>query len=419
MQNFLRLYEAAHAYAEQSGYGDALVYLDNALQELERYRETLRSTYATLAARLCLAYLQFACRCKSNAQKGDPYARGKIQALWEAVTEEIEQLKAYDQKLRELNQAVYNANAIKPRSSAGDNQWAPRDIAHRPAQPMAPLEHPPAMSVAGYKAHPPARAPRPGKPRIPTRSPQRPSQPSSRVPAVSKVNSGRGKGKKPQLDAEPWEAWDGQDKELAGNLANDIMDSSPGIRWGDIAGLDDAKRILQAKLRKTPGCACAIGKSLNTSAHSGSMQEAMVLPLLKPELFVGIRKPVKGVLLFGPPGTGKTLLAKALATECETTFFTVSSSTLASKWRGESERMVRVMFAMAHSKAPATIFIDEVDALCSSRGGGDNEASRRVKTEILVQARIMRQSLDDHIDQVAAYANQSAAADKWHPGWRW
>ena len=151
---------------------------------------------------------------------------------------------------------------------------------------------------------------------------------------------------------------EGPDGELIEMVEREVMEKNPNVKFEDIAELEGAKNTLK---------------------------EAVLLPLLMPDFFRGIRRPWKGVLLYGPPGTGKTLLAKALATQGKTTFFNVSPTTFASKWKGESEKLVRILFEMARFYAPSTIFIDEVDSIGQKRTDGDSEASRKVMAEVLVQ----------------------------------
>ena len=171
----------------------------------------------------------------------------------------------------------------------------------------------------------------------------------------------------------------GPDSELIEMLEREVVDTNPNVSFNDIAELSQAKKALQ---------------------------EAVLLPLIIPDYFKGIRRPWRGVLLYGPPGTGKTMLAKALATQEKTTFFNVHSSSFASKWRGESEKLVRILFEMARFYAPTTIFIDEVDSLCSKRGeGNEGEGSRRVKAELLVQ-------MEGVNSNTSASANEKSEEDK-------
>ena len=154
------------------------------------------------------------------------------------------------------------------------------------------------------------------------------------------------------------EDMDAETRKLRSGLSNVILTERPNVSWDDVAGLSSAKDALK---------------------------EAVILPIKFPQLFTGKRKPWSGILLYGPPGTGKSYLAQAVATQSNSTFFSVSSSDLVSKWMGESERLVKQLFAMAREARPSIIFIDEVDSLCGTRGEGESEASRRIKTEFLVQ----------------------------------
>ncbi|XVF33466.1 hypothetical protein REPUB_Repub17cG0170700 [Reevesia pubescens] len=154
------------------------------------------------------------------------------------------------------------------------------------------------------------------------------------------------------------ESANGYESKLVEMINTAIVDRSPSVKWDDVAGLEKAKQALM---------------------------EMVILPTRRRDLFTGLRRPARGLLLFGPPGNGKTMLAKAVASESQATFFNVSASSLTSKWVGEGEKLVRTLFMVAISKQPSVIFMDEIDSVMSTRVANENDASRRLKSEFLIQ----------------------------------
>eukprot|EP01013_Petalomonas_cantuscygni_P011642 TRINITY_DN251_c0_g1_i1.p2 TRINITY_DN251_c0_g1~~TRINITY_DN251_c0_g1_i1.p2 ORF type:complete len:429 (+),score=118.16 TRINITY_DN251_c0_g1_i1:210-1496(+) len=116
------------------------------------------------------------------------------------------------------------------------------------------------------------------------------------------------------------------------------------------------------------------------------IREVVELPIKHPELFeaLGIPQP-KGVIMYGPPGTGKTMLARAVATQSGAKFIRLVGSELVQKYIGEGSRLVRDIFLKARMQAPAIIFMDEIDTIGSSRGGGESSEVQRTMMELLNQ----------------------------------
>ncbi|XP_063224828.1 katanin p60 ATPase-containing subunit A-like 2 isoform X2 [Bacillus rossius redtenbacheri] len=151
---------------------------------------------------------------------------------------------------------------------------------------------------------------------------------------------------------------------------------TPELSWDDVVGQQRAKSALMM---------------------------AVVYPAKYPQLFRGLVQPARSMLLYGPPGTGKTMLARVVAHHSQATFFDVPASSVVSKWRGESEKLLGAVFQAARSQAPAIVFMDELDSIASRRGlDGEHEASRRLLAELLLLMDRLLSQADERLFLLAA-----------------
>uniref|UniRef100_A0A8C9GAI6 AAA+ ATPase domain-containing protein n=1 Tax=Piliocolobus tephrosceles TaxID=591936 RepID=A0A8C9GAI6_9PRIM len=134
------------------------------------------------------------------------------------------------------------------------------------------------------------------------------------------------------------------------------MNSSEQVKESDIIGLYDIKKIIKDKI---------------------------VNAILRPDLFTGLNRAAKGILLFGPPGTGKTMIAKWVASSCHCSFYNVNTSSLFSKYIGETEKIVTSLFKCAEVDSPSILFFDEIDSLLGMRKKDEDDTTIRIKNQLL------------------------------------
>ncbi|SCA48374.1 AAA family ATPase, putative [Plasmodium ovale] len=134
------------------------------------------------------------------------------------------------------------------------------------------------------------------------------------------------------------------------------MNANEQVKESDIIGLYDIKKIIKDKI---------------------------VNVILRPDLFTGLNRAAKGILLFGPPGTGKTMIAKWVASSCNCSFYNVNTSSLFSKYIGETEKIVTSLFKCAEVDNPSILFFDEIDSLLGMRKKDEDDTTIRIKNQLL------------------------------------